>query len=286
MFHRGAGKSVQGQDEVVHIVNQGNQHAIDLDQSKTVNGTEILVYPKHSPSTPNQQWRLEHTSSNKVMISSALDQSKVIDVPGASKKSGTKCILYEKSGSPNQLWEMSGVIFHSAIGHDLVLAQHGGDHGSLVIETKNGKPNQEWQIVSCPGGIIQLINQGNQHAVDLDNSKTVNGSELLVYPKHSPATPNQQWRLEHTKNNKVMISSALDQSKVIDVPGASKKSGTKCILYEKSGSTNQQWEMSGIVFHSAIGHDLVLAQHGGDHGSLIVETKNDKPNQMWQIVTE
>jgi len=250
----GAHGGHQNMSNHVHIVNQYNNQVIDVDRSKTEDGTQLLVYPKHSPATPNQQFRLENAGNNRFYIVSALNPNMVVEIPSKSgAKSGVKCQLHTKDQGLNQQWEWNGTTIHSALNRDLVLSSHGGDKGTLIVETKNNKSNQNWlqeregrdeygyrgnnQLGFGQGRYlgepIRLINQNNQCAIDVDNSKTTNGTELLVYPRHSPAAPNQQWYLENVGNDKVMICSALNPNMVIDVPGAKTKSGTKCILYEK-----------------------------------------------------
>lgn len=135
----------QAVDDHIHLVNLSNQHVIDVDHGKTANNTELLVYPKHSPAAANQQWRLEPVGTNRFYIASALNPNMVIEIPSKAGATATKLVLYEKNQGLNQQWEWFNDTIHSALDKDLVLASHGGDHGTLVTEKRNGKPNQSWQ---------------------------------------------------------------------------------------------------------------------------------------------
>lgn len=148
--HQGlATRGVPVHDAYIHLMNLSNQHVMDVDHSKAENDTAILVYPKHTPAAPNQQWRLEPAGNNRFYITSALNPHMVIEIPSKNgNKPGAKVHLCEKNQGLNQQWEWSGNTIHSALSHDLVLAYHSdllSSHGSLVVETRNGKPTQSWQ---------------------------------------------------------------------------------------------------------------------------------------------
>lgn len=186
-------------------------------------------------------------------IHSALDDSKVLDVSRASKKSGANILLYSSSGNE---WQQF-VIKKMEDGTYTIHLKHSGMSmdisGSNVLQYfPVGSESQSWKIVPIGKGYYNIICNSNNKALDASGGKAVNGTNIIVYSLNGEK--NQRFRFEkigeiqdlnmeekQLENGTYEISSSLNENQVLDVNGGSLYTGANIFLYASSGKSNQQF---------------------------------------------
>ena len=88
-----------------------------------------------------------------------------------------------------------------------------------------------------PNAYYRIKCVGSSQYISPANYSTTSNTKMVQY--HFNSNLAQQWKLEKTGNNYIIINRASGLA--IDVPGSNTANGTTLIQYSKHGGNNQQW---------------------------------------------
>ena len=131
----------------------------------------------------------------------------VLDVEGANAAQGTHIISWPKkavSQSDNQLWyfvdagvtEGQYTIRSKLNGMAIDIYGNGGQGTKLITWPVHGHENQRWSLqFNGEYAFITSAKPGNL-VIDIEGASTQKGAHVIVWPKKSSGTNNQEWRFE------------------------------------------------------------------------------------------
>lgn len=193
---------------------------LDLYYGNTADTTNIQVYSFNGDKNQIFNFRKtadgisEKTLDNGVYrISSALNSNMFIDVNGASKANGTNVQLWYRNPSVAQKWYveyLSNGYYKITSLVDLeksIDVDYAGisDGTNVSIYKHSNSINQQWIIKDAGDGYFYIISNCNGLYLDIDNGKTNNGTNVLL------------WQNNGGKNQKFKFIRATTDTKVIDV---------------------------------------------------------------------
>lgn len=240
------------------IISAYDGKCLEVTDEEIENGTVVLK--SEGNGSQGQQFKFYETvvgaevlEDGIYTIHSALDDTKVLDVCGASKKSDANIHLYQSNG---KAWQQF-VIKRMDDGNYMVHSYYSGMSmdvvGSNVLQYfPVEKESQRWKIIPVGNGYYNIICASENKALDASGGKAKNGTNIIIYKLHGGN--NQKFRFEKTgtisdtdisqnelENGTYMICSSLDENKVLDVNKASLYTGVNIFLYSSSNGANQQF---------------------------------------------
>ena len=191
------------------------------------------------------------------IIESAISANKVIDLSRGNTTSGTNIQLYQKNGGNNQKWKIEYIesddsySISSSIDTTKVFDIFGGHYQNFTniqLYNSNNRPNQRWHIKHIGNGYFNIVLNNQNFCIDVNGGKSTNGTNIQLYKCNNSVA--QKFKLvEDINHDKTIddgiyvISTALSDSKVLDVHGASLANKTNIEIYQRKDSINQQWRV-------------------------------------------
>lgn len=279
--------------------------AIDVCNFGTSNGTNIQMY--YNNRTNAQKFRVipenvgQELKDGTYCVSTALNQSKVLDVAAGSMDNGANIQLYQSNGTDAQKFELKylGNGYYSIIcaksKKSLDVYAAGTSNGTNVQQyTYNGTKAQKWMLKSAGNGYYYIINAICGSCLDVKAAKTQNGTNVQMYePNGSTA---QKFKFTPVKDISekldgiYYIQSALDDNMTIDVFAGSRNNGANVQLYRKNGTKAQQFKISSCgngyynIINMASGKALdVYANKTSNYANVQQYTYNGSGAQKWLI---
>lgn len=254
----------------------------------------------------------EFVAEGDYYISSALDQSKVLDVAEGSPNDGTRIQLYSFNGSEAQKWHVGydenglATITNLGSGKALDVPEGAAVSGAALWQyTPNGTTAQLWDISSNPGGTYTFRSALSENAViDIAGGIASDAATVQIYDANS--TSAQSFTLlpvdpgisaegqADIKEGYYTLSTALDLGKALDVRGWSVESGSALQIWESTDKENQAFKIyrlpdgfyrienswSGLVLDMTAGSPIPgtrIQQYAPIDGNL---------NQEWAITEQ
>lgn len=218
---------------------------------------------------PNLKIQSLILDSGIYMISTSLNENKVLDVSGGSLQSRANIQLWDNADVSNQKF----VINYSGNGEYTIRALHSSkvldvqdgakDPGANVQQYEdNGTDAQKWYIESTGDGYYYLVSKCNGLYLDVSNGSTNNGTNIQLYTGN--ATNAQKFKFSYVgkqtiENGTYIISSELNNNKVLDVSDVSNKSGANVQLWDSVNGDNQKFNIT----YMGNGYYSIEALHSG-----------------------
>ena len=261
----------------------------------------------------------DNFSAGAFVVSSAVDGSQVLDVPGASKDEGTAVQLFARNDSDAQTFEFEKtddgfyIIKNTRSGLYLTLYTTWAELRNTTAVTQQGYYgglSQKWCIKSAGNGQY-VISSAMDCSMVLDVSGGVaqNGSAVQAYTDNGTAA--QRWSFEPAKTVRERVDelaaanagtvapgtyavrSALSSSCVLDAAGAGTADGTAAQTWSANGTDAQAWLVedagAGYVTVRNAASGLALDVPGGSACSgaqLQLWTPNGSWAQRWVAVRD
>ena len=261
----------------------------------------------------------DNFSVGAFVVSSAVDGSQVLDVPGASKDEGTAVQLFARNDSDAQTFEFEKtddgfyIIKNTRSGLYLTLYTTWAELRNTTAVTQQGYYgglSQKWCIKSAGNGQY-VISSAMDCSMVLDVSGGVaqNGSAVQAYTDNGTAA--QRWSFEPAKTVRERVDelaaanagtvaagtyavrSALSSSCVLDAAGAGTADGTAAQTWSANGTDAQAWLVedagAGYVTVRNAASGLALDVPGGSACSgaqLQLWTPNGSWAQRWVAVRD
>lgn len=209
-------------------------------------------------------------------ISTALDNSKVLDIGGGSTANGANVQLWGNTNVKQQKFEM---LYNQQLKTYTIKAIHsnkvldvagaGTTNGTNVWQYEsNGTEAQQWILEEAEDGYFYIISKGNGLYLDVSYSMAENGTNIQVYEGNG--TKAQKFKFTKIPEPVFVklpegdgiyhIETALDNDKVLDVGGASYENGANIQLWNYSKSQQKRFE---IKYNEASKTYTILAVHSG-----------------------
>ncbi|MCH4158950.1 MAG: RICIN domain-containing protein [Bifidobacterium minimum] len=266
---------------------------LDIAGGSLTDGTSIRLYAPNG--TDAQKFLLSSATAQipvdkTVRIISGLNESLVIDLPGASQSGGTQLQLYPWNQTDAQLYTFHEVsngvyrIVNSASGKNVEVGGASTVNGAAIQQWEaNGTAAQNWSVIVYDDSSFALVNDASGKVVDVPSGNAVANAKLQSYAANGSKA--QMWGIAVAQNTREMLDSfamkhrqdladgvavfqtALASGKVLDVAGGSQSNGAEVRLWSSNGTSAQQWRVShdqhGYVTLTNVGSGKVLDVRGG-----------------------
>ena len=159
-------------------------------------GNNLVVYNTHSGAT--QKWNLKPATitpytkeyeNGKYIIKSNVDQTKLIDINGASKTTKTNVQVYKNNSGKAQVFRFEykgdgAYLIRSSINPDLVLT---ANSNNVISDKYNNSDSQLWHFEKI-GTTASIINKSNGRYLNVDSSKPENYTNVSLSVEPSNTT--------------------------------------------------------------------------------------------------
>lgn len=241
-----------------NIIAANSNLFLDVQNCSVVDGANIQLYTYNNSSNA-QQFKIKNViekgkktiATGYYFIQSKINIGKVIEPVNGNIILNNNVQIYDFNYSHAQKW----YIKYLNNGYYAILCDKDNNYGleygindNIQINKYTGAENQKWIIKKVNGVYCIIANNGKY--IDLSNANISNGNNIgLHVPNGSTA---QKWFLQTTasgisdnviEDGIYRISSALDNSKVIDLHGGYKTNGTNIQLFQSNGTNAQKWKV-------------------------------------------
>lgn len=212
----------------------------------------------------------EQTIPNgRYQICSALDNSSVISISGASTDDEANVLLYANERHDNQYFDFE----YLGDGYYKITAKHSGkvldvywekmEAGANVQQYYwNNGDNQQWVVKDAGDGYFYIISKANSLYMDVYGGVASNDVNIDTYTGHGGTS--EKWKLipageQSVADGKYQICTALDDSSVISISEASKDACANALLYANENHKNQVFNFE----YQGDGYYKITARHSG-----------------------
>ena len=244
------------------VENTSENTAENISQNTTQNNTieeESNVYELKSNlmmlNEENQILAEQTIQDGVYVIASGLDESKVLDISGASTEDSANVQIWANDKVDQQKFRVTylnnGYYKITSVKSDKVLdvADGGKTNGTNVQQyNSNNTYAQQWIIKSTGDGFFNIISRCNNLYMDVANGSTSNGTNVQVYEGNNTNAQKFKFILAEEFNGTqtledgiYTISSALDSNKVLDISAASTNSGANVQLWSSTQEVQQKF---------------------------------------------
>ena len=209
-------------------------------------------------------------------ISTALDNSKVLDIGGGSTANGANVQLWGNTNVKQQKFEM---LYNQQLKTYTIKAIHsnkvldvagaGTTNGTNVWQYEsNGTEAQQWILEEAGDGYFYIISKGNGLYLDVSYSMAENGTNIQVYEGNGTKAQKFKFtKIPELVSTKLVegdgiytISTALDNNKVLDVSAASYNNSGNIQLWESTKGQQQRFELK---YNEKTKTYTIMALHSG-----------------------
>jgi beta-N-acetylglucosaminidase len=232
---------------------------LDLSGSKTGDGTALIV-SRCDSGKKSQRFVINKITSSVlpsgVYTVQSSASSKLLDISGASFNNSTAAICYTANTEPNKgLNQRFLFTYNQKTGYytitsvnsnkmlDVSSASH--DDGASVIQyAANGNYNQQWAVVTAPGGYYLYAAHSGKN-LDLEGGKTADSTPVITWSFHGKA--NQQWKLTKAMTvDEGLRTVVTTAGRSLDIRGNSEANSAEALLYTPNGNLNQKFLVKSI----------------------------------------
>lgn len=284
------------------IISPVSNKALDIAYASTANGANVQIYQSNGSDAQKFKLTLEDriypVNEGLYTISSASNNSKVLDVYAGSQSNGGNIQLYSSNGTDAQKFILNKLEngYYTIINFNSgkVLEVRGASYlsGSNVQQNDyNGGLRQKWILRDSGDGYYYIISALSGNYLDLSGGYTNNGTNIQVYSPNGSSAQKYKFNaitLEKPISGNYYISSAVNNQYVLDVYCGSKNNGENVQLYKKNNTKAQQFEIkylnNGFYSISNLNSGLVLDVYAGnkDNGGNIQQySYNGSKAQKW-----
>lgn len=290
----------QGKQDEVELEEKQEEEKLEIEPDvEKNNGIPMKVIPDASVQLPE--------GDGVYVISTALDDSKVLDIDNGSKENAANVQLWRNENVQQQKFELRynkqlKTYTIKAIHSNKALDVAGGgtSNGTNVQQYEsNGTVAQQWLLGDAGNGYFYVIAKCNGLYLEVNNSIAQNGTNIQVYEgKQSRA---QKFKFTKTKDliplelpegdGIYTISTALDANKVLDVDCGSKENGANIQLWANQNVKQEQFKLkynaqskTYTIISVASNKALDVAGGGKRNGTNVQQFENNNTiAQQWVL---
>ena len=229
-------------------------------------------------------------------ITSSLDQSKALDVVGASETNGAQIDVWTNSFFAHQKFRVEYVDGYYQIkslkSAKLLDVAGGSDaEGTSVGQWEsNGGDNQKWIIVPNSDGSFSIVSKCNGLYLDLEGGSISDGVRAIVWSSNGGLNQSFFFSNAQTLTDGVYaVASSLDANIVLDVSWASYENGARVNGWSNA---KRQWQKFQFTYHDGYysiksvnsGKNLDVEGGSWGNGTHVVQwDETDAANQLWSL---
>lgn len=284
------------------------EQVLDVPGAAANDGTTLQLYRANG--TAAQRWCLNEIKPVKggrsvddgvYRITSLLNNNLAIDIAFGSLGDGGNAQLYSVNQTAAQLFRVKlgddgfYTITNMASGKVLDVSSGSSGAGANVQQWfSNGTDAQKWAIVLNEDGSCSVVSKLGTN-LDVAGALSQSGANLQTWVANG--TQAQSFCFESASSPRSIadgvygVASALDGSKVLDVPGASVDNGARIQLWSENASQAQRFrftydEASGFYLIINVGSGKALDAAAGSwaNGTAVQQYEsNGTAAQLWSI---
>ena len=235
----------------------------------------ITAYNDSSSKQGSVTFRVNYVSGEQTIpngryqICSALDNSSVISISGASTDDEANVLLYPNERHDNQYFDFE----YLGNGYYKITAKHSGKVLDVYWEKMevganvqqyywNNGDNQQWVVKDAGDGYFYIISKSNSLYMDVYGGVASNDVNIDTYTGHGGTS--EKWKLipageQSVADGKYQICTVLDDSSVISISEASKDACANALLYANENHKNQVFNFE----YQGDGYYKIIARHSG-----------------------
>ena len=235
----------------------------------------ITAYNDSSSKQGSVTFRVNYVSGEQTIpngryqICSALDNSSVISISGASTDDEANVLLYANERHDNQYFDFE----YLGNGYYKITAKHSGKVLDVYWEKMevganvqqyywNNGDNQQWVVKDAGDGYFYIISKSNSLYMDVYGGVASNDVNIDTYTGHGGIS--EKWKLipageQSVADGKYQICTVLDDSSVISISEASKDACANALLYANENHKNQVFNFE----YQGDGYYKIIARHSG-----------------------
>ncbi len=239
-------------EQYYYIVNPTSNLRLDVSGASSKDGAEVLLWTGHIGC--NQKWTIKESKGKYVVLSACSGKALTAE--------NGKLVIKTYTGSNNQLWGTeeipatavsinSGDKFQilNAANSSLTIDISGGVtaikplYSTIAYEartTNNANQTFSFQYDEATNS-FRIVNPATGMSVDVDSSKTADGTRVLLYPGHSGC--NQKWKI--TKGTDGYSINSVCSGKPLTTLSTTPASLDKIVIYNRTGNTTK-WQLKKI----------------------------------------
>lgn len=276
---------------------------LDIVSGAIYAGNNVQTYMLNE--TNAQKWKLSKLNYADIAegtytIQTALSTNKVLDVLNGSYDNGANIQIYDKNGTSAQNFVIKKLSNHEyqitceKSGKALDVAGASASAGTNVWQySKNNSNAQRWRFIDAGNGYYYIVSKLGT-VLDVNGASTTNGANVQTYTLNKSNA--QKWKLSEVKyatpeEGTYTISTALSTNKVLDIASGSTNDGANVQLYEKNGTTAQNFVIKKVsdyeyqITCQKSGKALDVAGASANAGTNVWQySKNNSEAQKWRFV--
>ena len=238
-------------------------------------------------------------------ISSAIKKSKVIDISCASTYSGANVQLWDNVNVSQQKFSIiyigNGLYKIENMNSQKVLDVAGGgtyDGANVQQYDSNNTKAQQWIIKDCGDGYYNIISSCGGLYLDVECGYAANGSNIQTYSGNGSKAQKFKFNKlnigggKTIKSGTYIITSKLNNNKVLDISTGSKENGANLQLWDNANVKQQRYEITylgnGFYELKSINSGKVLDVAYGEKrsGANVWQYQSNNSNAQQWIIKE
>jgi hypothetical protein len=284
-----------------------SQLVLDVSGGRNANGANIQIYRTNNTAAQkfyfmsvDPQVKSEKTTENGIYaITSALSNSLMLDIPGASDSSGVRLQLYTKNDTAAQMFDIrlqnDGFYLIRSMASGLALDVTGASPMATAA-IQQYKPNetdaQRWAIKKNSDGSVHFISKTSGLVLDVAGAKAASKTPLQQYYLNEKSVGQKfyltQVTLEPLSEGYMSITPYMDNSLRVDIAAGSRASGANVQAYRSNNTVAQKFEVkkvAGSVYYTfrSLASGLYLTQEGSNVCQRPAPVQGLAGTQQWSV---
>ena len=292
-------------DGSFYIISKCSGLYLNVANSKNSNGANIEVNNKKQAFNFKKITTIKGSKTindGYYYISSALDESKVIDISEASKLTGANVQIWQNESATQQKFyiKYDGVGYYTIknvnSGKLLDVVNGQTERGTNVWQwTSNSTDAQKWVISRTSDGYYNIISKVSGINLEVAGGKSINGTNVQINYENN--SENQKFKFIETKvgtktiaNGIYEITSRIASNMLLDVSGGSILDGANVQIWADANEKQQKFELTYLgdgnykITCKRSGKVLTVSEIGTTYSSNVYQSVYmEKPNQKWRI---
>ncbi|KAL5475458.1 hypothetical protein EMCRGX_G025277 [Ephydatia muelleri] len=269
-----------------------NGYVLEVVSGCPDDGAQVITYPKNSPATDHQLWRLDRQSDGSFLIVSKLN-GKVMDMSARGRSRKDAVVVYERSGHDSQRWRREGSFIVSALTGEALDVEGNSCSAATRIITWPCKwfrtTNQQFDLEEAQTSrkrYFYITSHLNGCVLDIRGGSRENCAQVINYPKNSPPSDNQLWYLDFQSDGSFLIVSKL-HGKVLSIRNGGREKGARIVVDDYDHRESQQWRKKGCFVVSVLdGSVLDVEGESSASGTRLISWPAKSPvatNQQFEF---
>ena len=153
--------------------------------------------------------------------------------------------------------------------------------GHVLFYDYHGRDNQDWELRTERDvyNWVTLRPYNRDGCIDVQDENTANGT-YLRFERCDPID-GQQFRYNPATG---AVTTKLDTNKCVTLPNGDLSNGTRLVIWDCNGGSNQQWDLDNGVFRSRIDSNKVWDVTGSEN--IIIYGAHGGGNQRWKTILQ